>query len=316
MERSEASAVPAWRIGARTTRRLFALAILVAVPILVAAVLPSDLRMCHRSANELAAREPQPGEIVLHTLNVFGLPWPAGVDVTRRCAATADWLRTELPHVVALQEVWDEVARQPLLIEGYHASWWESDRGLLDQGGLLTLTRWPIVATSARTFSSSSGIEAMVAKGALRTRVQIDRETQWDVWNVHLQSGIDAGLVRGGQILELVEWVAAESGAQPIVMGDFNCGPGCAEWDALVAAFAAIGLEPRACPEPTYDAVSNPLATPEPPSAIDHVFVGRQLAGAMSPAQRRHDRPRDGVFLSDHYGVEVRWRGRVPGVSR
>lgn len=280
---------------------------LVAIPVLVAAVLPRGLRVSHRPALVSAAATAGPGDVVLHTLNVFGLPWPVGVDVPRRCDATAHWLQEELPHIVALQEVWDEAARSPLLLDGYHATWWESERGLLDQGGLLTLTRLPVVATSARSFTSASGIEAMVGKGALRTRVQIDRATHWDVWNVHLQSGLDAGVVRAGQIVELVQWVAAEQGAQPIVLGDFNCGPGSAEWDHLVLAFAGIGLEPRSCPEPTYDAGTNPLAAPEPPSAIDHVFVARGLAPTMSAASRRHTAPREGVFLSDHYGVEVRW---------
>lgn len=101
------------------------------------------------------------------------------------------------------------------------------------------MSRLPIVATSNHRFRQSAGVEALVGKGALCVVVQSAAGGQVAVWNVHLQSGLEAGAVRREQIRELAAWIHEVPTAGCIVLGDFNCGPGAAEWEALVQAFDA-----------------------------------------------------------------------------
>lgn len=244
--------------------------------------------------------------LVAQTLNVFGLPWPAGHDVGSRCSRTAAAIVEAAPDFVALQEVWDETSREPLLVRGYHAAFCESPQGLLGQNGLMTLSRHAIVCATSHCFCSASGLESWVSKGALRTVVSLPDASRLAIWNVHLQSGSDGGAVRGEQIRELAGWIRHAPERCRIVLGDFNCSPGDAEWHDLELEFDALGLALRSGGRPTYDHRHNPLAVVEPPAAIDHVFVDAAVHAHAAPAHRIHDRPRDGVFLSDHFGLEVR----------
>lgn len=273
---------------------------------LLAAQLPRHQRAIVRKAGTRVTQPATAG--VLQTFNVFGLPWPIGEQVTLRCDLVARALARTGPEVVALQEVWDEQARTPLLqLDGYHASWCDSPEGLFGQNGLMTLSRHPVLTATCRCFAAASGVEAFIGKGALRTIVARDDGSQLDVWNVHLQSGAEAGEVRRRQITELVDWVRGSVVPDRVVLGDFNCGPGDAEWDLLVRGLAALDLVPCACDLNTYDNTQNPLAADEPPSTLDHVFVTAAGAGALR-ARRIHDQPEQGTFLSDHFGLEVRLR--------
>ncbi len=244
--------------------------------------------------------------LVAQTLNVFGLPWPAGHEVASRCLRTAAAIAESAPDFVALQEVWDETSREPLLVRGYHAAFSESPQGLLGQNGLLTLSRHAIAGADSYCFRSATGLEAWVGKGALCTVVTLPDGARLAIWNVHLQSGRDGGAVRGEQIRELAGWIRNAPERCRIVLGDFNCSPGDAEWNDLELEFEALGLARRSGEQATYDHRRNPLAAIEPPAAIDHVFVDAQVHAAAAPARAIHDRPRDGVFLSDHFGLEVR----------
>ncbi|MBL8753891.1 MAG: endonuclease/exonuclease/phosphatase family protein [Planctomycetes bacterium] len=244
-------------------------------------------------------------ELVVHSFNVFGLPWPVGDVATARCAILAGRIVDERPDVVALQEVWDATAREPLLVPGYHAAWCDSPQGLLGQSGLLTLSRFPVLEAKSFAFTGGSGLEALVGKGALRTVLAVSLDQRLAVWNVHLQSG-DAQATRLRQLDELCGWIAAAGDEPRVVVGDFNCGPGCAEWPTFVTRLGAVGVVLGSGDQCTYDCRVNPLAAPEPPAGIDHVFVDRRAHGGHAPGWRIHDRPTDGRFLSDHFGVAVR----------
>lgn len=242
---------------------------------------------------------------VVQTWNVFGLPWPVGHEVPRRCAAAAAAIAAMDADVIALQEVWDDDSRLPLLATGHHAAWCRSPQGLMGQNGLLTLSRHPVLSAENLCFHAASGIEALIGKGALRTRLALPGGCTLTVWNVHMQSGTDNARVRRAQIVQLAAWIGAESDGQRLVLGDFNCGPGDAEWSLLCAEFAALGLLPRSGHEPTYHPGCNPLAAPGPPESIDHVFVDAAIANATPPARCSCPRGDDGAVLSDHFVVAL-----------
>ncbi|MBL8748237.1 MAG: endonuclease/exonuclease/phosphatase family protein [Planctomycetes bacterium] len=292
-------------LGVLRDRRLRLAAILSVAVAFAAGGLPRAARAAVRSSAPPRNASQLRNGLLLQSLNVFGLPWPAGNDVANRCSRIAAAIDASAPDVVALQEVWDDESRTPLLVEGYDAAWCESASGLLGQNGLMTLSRLPIVESRLFRFSSASGVEVWTSKGALRTVLSAPGGGSIPVWNVHLQSGVDAGTIRADQIRELTAWIAECGDRCCVVLGDFNCAPGDAEWPALVDRLAALGIERRSGDEPTYDHFQNPLATPEPPAAIDHVFVGAALPGRETRAHRAYDRPSEHGFVSDHFGLEI-----------
>ena len=255
---------------------------------------------------------PSSGEpFVVQTWNVFGLPWPAGHEVSRRCIAAAAAIVASGTDVIALQEVWDDDSRIPLLATGHHAAWCTSSQGLMGQNGLLTLSRHPVLAADNHCFHAAAGIESLIGKGALRTVLALPGGSTLTVWNVHLQSGAEASAVRSSQIRQLASWIAASGDRNRLVLGDFNCGPGDAEWSQLCTVFAALGLLPRSGHEPTYDPGCNALAAAGPAVSIDHVFVEAAVADCTPPARCLCPRDDDGAVLSDHFALAV----RLPGPS-
>lgn len=259
-----------------------------------------------------ALRPPGEGEpFVVQTWNVFGLPWPAGHEVPRRCIAAGAAIAASGIDVIALQEVWDDDSRLPLLATGHHAAWCRSSQGLLGQNGLLTLSRHPVLAAENHCFHAAAGIESLIGKGALRTVLAVPGGATLTVWNVHLQSGAEDAAVRRAQISQLAAWIAAAGDRNRLVLGDFNCGPGDAEWSLLCTEFAALGLLPRSGHEPTYDPGCNVLAASGPAVSIDHVFVEAAVADFTPPARCLCPRDDYGAVLSDHFALAV----QLPGPS-
>ncbi len=239
----------------------------------------------------------------LQTLNVFGLPWPLAPDVEPRCRRIADRVAAEDVDVIALQEAWGEDASAPFAMPEHHRASCCTPASLFGSSGLMTLSRHPIRHAETRVFAAAVGIERLVSKGVLRTIVALP-DGDLDVWNLHLQSGLADVAVRRAQIDELLRWlVAAADQPRQVVLGDFNCGPGDAEFAHLVDGLRALGFVHASCGLPTYDATQNPLAMAEAPREIDHLFVRGHRTAPV--ARRVYDRPIDGLLPSDHFGVEA-----------
>lgn len=304
-----ARTAPSWR---RLRRRVWRLARhrLVVTSALVGLVLYGSTTRSGRAAilpaNGTCAGAAATERLRLATLNVFGLPWPLAPDAAVRCRRIAATLGDAGVDVLALQEVWSSELQAAFAVAGYHRVC-DEGAGLIGGCGLLTLSRHPVRGAELRHFAGGGGIERMVQKGVLRTVLALPGG-DLDVWNLHLQSGVADADVRAAQIDELLGWLGAD-GVVPFaaVVGDCNCAPGDAEFERLAAGLRALGFEHAPCGAPTYDATSNPLATPEPPAEIDHVFVRWPARPDAAPlrARRVHDTPSPHGFVSDHYGVEL-----------
>ena len=245
-----------------------------------------------------------PSPVRVQTLNLFGLPWPLAPDVEARCRCIASRLAGQSVDVIVLQEAWGEEASAPFALPELHRASCCSPACLLGSTGLMTLSRHAIRHAENRVFQAEEGIERVVAKGVLRTIVELPGGRLLDVWNLHLQSGLDDAHVRAAQIDELLGWLADDAQGQlAVVAGDFNCAPGDPEFARLVAGMHALGFVRAACDRPTYDATANPLAMPEEPKEIDHIFA--RGCGDSLHGMRVWDRAIDGLQPSDHYGVEA-----------
>jgi hypothetical protein len=114
----------------------------------------------------------------------------------------------------------------------YHAgSVWPAltDTRLID-GGLLILSRFPIVERSQHAFSQGSGSDGICAKGVLYARVQLspDLSDSLHVFTTHTQAGDrprEYG-IRSSQLQELTTFVAHTLRDDPysplLITGDFN----------------------------------------------------------------------------------------------
>jgi endonuclease/exonuclease/phosphatase family metal-dependent hydrolase len=157
---------------------------------------------------------------------------------------------------------------------------WETTQ----DGGLMLLTTYPIVAASGMIWSDQTGVEELGAKGALYARIQLDPENSEcyiHVFNTHLAArdpeftGPDGrGQVphpdqnwkaREKQIEELVTFISNcirdDKVGNPIILcGDFNViAPFPANWGGDLVVPAEIDAT-KAIPSPQYDELIKLLA--------------------------------------------------------
>jgi endonuclease/exonuclease/phosphatase family metal-dependent hydrolase len=180
--------------------------------------------------------------IKLLTYNVCGLPTPIG---TMECKPKRFFrigreLRTISADIIGLQEMWESSTELVLKASNYphRFSELEVDRLrrnlLLGRSGLALMSKYPMTDCELLHFTHSSGLEWMVRKGAMYSRIQTP-QGEVDVYNVHLASEPErlnklfvstnaSNLIRENQLRELRDWIVRRSKPHiPVyVMGDFN----------------------------------------------------------------------------------------------
>lgn len=173
----------------------------------------------------------------LLSLNVWGLPQLCGfgsIDHTR-FEKIAALLNAGTEDIVLLQEMWDPATTKILDRAGYPFVGKATKDGFINGSGLVTLSRYPIVESEFLQFSDVSGLERLVKKGALRTRLRISSTVEIDVVNVHLASppeklnklfvsNFEFERILLSQLRQTKEWLRNRSSLPEltIVGGDFN----------------------------------------------------------------------------------------------
>ncbi|CAH0521329.1 unnamed protein product [Peronospora belbahrii] len=141
--------------------------------------------------------------------------------------------------VVILQEMFEVDPRQKRFVRDayamgfrYHCgSVWPQllDTRLID-GGLLILSRYPIVERDQLAYSQGSGSDGVCAKGVLYARIQLspDLSESLHVFTTHTQAGDDRKeyTIRLAQLQEMHQFIAKtiqdDPGMPILIMGDFN----------------------------------------------------------------------------------------------
>jgi endonuclease/exonuclease/phosphatase family metal-dependent hydrolase len=239
------------------------------------------------------------GSLRLITFNVWGLPrWING--------ASAEVERLE-PDLVALQEVWTRPARQSVPVSG---EWWVAgaaqSRFPFRRTGLVTLSRHPILGGIFFPFRHEAYPDKLVAKGAMKTTLQVGPGVILNLWNVHLQAGARADAVRACQVEELIDWVrhADDNQAADVIAGDFNFGPESPLYTRLTQG---LGLVSAASSEGaalvTYDGGGRGGQL----CSLDHVFIRLRggAAGRLGDPETVFTPGTLKERLSDHFGVRV-----------
>jgi endonuclease/exonuclease/phosphatase family metal-dependent hydrolase len=261
----------------------------------------------------------------------WNLWWRFG-DWQRRFEVIAAVLAETAADVVGLQEVWarGEVNAAGLLARrlGLHWAWVPSphpepwQRRIGDRSialGNAVLSRWPVAGVAhADLPAPSSGAPdgRRVLLAALDTPAG-----RLPFFTTQLSAFPGRSALRCAQVRRIASFVAAHSpadGLPPVVTGDLNAVPGSDE----VRLLEGLLTEPAVPDLPLVDAWryaapddrgitwsrGNPhaAATGEPDARIDYVLVGPPRgAGAarVTGARLAGDRPRGGVWPSDHAAV-------------
>ncbi len=262
-------------------------------------------------------------DVRILTLNIWNRlgPWD------ERLVAIRETLRAESPDIVGLQEVittpfGDALDQGKAIAEGlgYEVAFGRSHgEGFSFGNGVLS--RWPIVRSENHALPGGEDTEPRSLLCA-----EIDSPVgRIPFFVTHLAWRFHEGAVRQAQAVAVAEKVSAwgPRGATPaILVGDFNADPEADEIRYLKGltalgrgrcvfftdAFAVAGEGPGA----TF-AKRNPFAAPlrEPDRRIDYIFVQRtndDVRGDPVEARVSFDRPVNGVFPTDHFGVSATLR--------
>jgi endonuclease/exonuclease/phosphatase family metal-dependent hydrolase len=294
--------------------------------------------------------------LTFYAQNMGLLPGPLykGIDRDRALDHLIGVLRERKPDLVGLSEMWSDGDRDrvvgelkdvyPHSLDGPHDPLVETPLGDLEAmgGGLLLLSRHPVVSKSSTVYRRCSGDDCLASKGALHARVQPrGHPCAVDVFLTHTQAPHPTLLgTTGGaraaveaQIRHLAAFVRAcrDAVCPAVLFGDFNVDYyGHRDlYDFLVATLGApVDLEPVV----PFDGRARPLATSESDDGVvssfhgghplragddgerfgktaerlDYIFAFPGLLYAQHPASSRVvvEQWEPGRDMSDHYGVE------------
>ena len=260
------------------------------------------------------------------TLNIWnqGGPW------VQRLSGIRTELTELAPDMVGLQEVLrpsstDGPDQAELIAEGlgYHIAYGAA----FDSGGIqfgnAALSRFPIRRTEIFPLPKVDTEES-------RSLLFAELDAPFGpvpFFVTHLNWRFNEGYVREAQVVAIAEHVKALApihGFPPIIVGDFNATPdsdeirymkGLSSLGGKSVYFAdTFGIVGRG--EGTTFSRHNPFASTlrEPNRRIDYIFVrGPDGRGRGEPLDAHvcFDRPTDGIYPSDHFGVSATIRAEV-----
>lgn len=231
----------------------------------------------------------------------FNIWHDAGGQWPRRLELLTATLRAANADVVALQEVLED-SRKGLPNQadtiaaalGYPEVHFVAvePEGAPKRYGNAILTRLPVIEVDRHKLEPLNDYRT-----AIRVRVRTETGPV-DIVGTHLAWKPDQGPVRAQQLADLLAWLP-QDGVPLVVMGDFNAPLD----DSGLAAMGPPRFE-SALPAGAAETTLNP-ARGHDPRVIDHIFVEREHFAVMG-AEVIGDRPVDGEYPSDHFGVVAR----------
>ncbi|NXY98576.1 DUF504 domain-containing protein [Streptomyces sp. BR123] len=249
-----------------------------------------------------------PGRVRLLTWNTLWDRYDAPhIATARRRPLLLAALEAADADVIALQEVEPELLgmllAQPWVRAGYTVGTDPAGKDV-DTSGLLLLSRLPVAEAGLHLLGPYKAVAAVTVHTAGGPLV---------VAGVHLTSDHTEGgaELRGTELARIQEGLSGID-ADVALLGDFNDGRGGPEGPAAALGMRDAWTEVHGVQDstPTFDPVANPLAAVGSlsgrPGRLDRVLL-RSAAAEVRRAVLRGDSPAadDGLFVSDHYGVEA-----------
>jgi endonuclease/exonuclease/phosphatase family metal-dependent hydrolase len=261
-----------------------------------------------------APAQPAPAgdELRVMAWNVALIPWPFASDGQRARAAVIPLLARG-HDVVVLSEAFDDDLRDGLA-RGLRSEYPHRTRvvgkdgllGLLHQdGGVVLLSRWPIVREAQVVYRDRAGVDALARKGAIYACVQKGAR-RWHVFGTHLQSA-DRADVRTRQLEALRRFVDAQAipADEPVLFaGDLNVDLAGPELPRALSTLDAV-LPPITGLGATWDPPANRLASGRR-EFLDYVLWSRRHARpAAAVLEARRVRAPFPLWLGGRWGREA-----------
>lgn len=252
-------------------------------------------------------------ELKVLTLNVWGLPSLLGKDRKARFERLGQTLNDY--DIVTLQETFSndiEILRKSTRFP-YHLRW--NNTGLRMGSGLYVLSKYPIIRNDFRQFGNCTVADCLARKGVLFTRIDHPTLGAVDVYTTHYQAEAKpvAEKIRIEEDNKVMqEFVGQNNSPYPtIITGDFNSKPDFPEYLDLNRRLPLIDTWRTAngnAPGYTSDPSNLYKAGKEQGARIDYIFVLKQntYKTSVQEVQVTHNKPVEGFFLSDHFGVSAK----------
>ncbi len=241
----------------------------------------------------------------------------------REIAARLRRLRAEgkAPQVVMIQEAFNhwsaKAAREsgyPYILEGNGAR-----LGKVGGSGLFILSEHPVFISGNADYKECTRFDCLANKGIMHARVVVPEWMRsFDVYNTHMNadeppaSPEESMKARLAQIRDFAAFVrrTREPGIPAVLAGDFNFRQGNADY----ALFESLLGGTNAGEECARSACAGDPPGPIMKETVDHLYRLDGTRGGLKAAgfARTFTEPHDGEPLSDHWGLEARWRLVVP----
>ncbi|MFE4258672.1 poly(A) polymerase [Streptomyces sp. NPDC056883] len=255
-----------------------------------------------------AARTQRPSQIRLLTWNTLWDRYDAPRIATarRRPLLLADLAAADA-DVIALQEVERELLgmllAEPWVRARYTVAANPGGRDVAESG-LLVLSRLPVREAGVHVLGPHKAVVAVTVDTAGGPLVVAATHLTSD----HTERGEDR---RTAELARLSEGLAGIEAADVALLGDFNDGRSGAEGPAAALGLRDAWTEVHGPQDETatFDPVANPLAAVGSltgrAARLDRILL-RSAGVRVAEAALRGDSPSaDGLFISDHYGVEA-----------
>jgi endonuclease/exonuclease/phosphatase family metal-dependent hydrolase len=229
-----------------------------------------------------------------------------------------DWRTTHIPEflrgydAVVLQEAFSAKHRSSIVSAlakeyPYNSGVLGQDEFLSYNGGVIVLSRWPILKLDQLLFDACEGSDCMVQKGVIYASIEKGTE-RVHLFGLHLQAQKEYAPSRLAQFPQLQQFIKAQNIPESelvLVAGDFNVdyfsNDTDHEFGQLTTSLGLVLAE--ASPEPSYDIKSNTYVEDPVSERLDYIFYSsRHLVPPQASNQVLHFR-KQGADLSDHHAV-------------
>ncbi|CAM5334889.1 hypothetical protein SAVIM338S_00973 [Streptomyces avidinii] len=257
---------------------------------------------------ERGSRAAGPARVRLLTWNTLWDRYDAPrISTARRRPLLLADLAAADADVIALQEVERELLAmllaEPWVRDGYTVA---ADPGGRDvaESGLLVLSRLPVREAGGHALGPHKAVVAVTVDTAAGPLVVAATHLTSD----HTERGADR---REVELALIREGLAGIEAASVALLGDFNDGRSGAEGPAAALELRDAWTEVHGATDgtPTFDPVANPLAAVGSLSGraarLDRILLRAGEVRVARAALRGNFPASDGLFISDHYGVEA-----------
>lgn len=238
-----------------------------------------------------------------------------------------DWRTERIPYflrgydAVVLQEAFSEQHRN-LIVKAlkaeypYNSGILGEDEFLSFNGGVIILSRWPILEMDEIVFKGCDGSDCMVKKGVVYTAIEKQGE-RIHLFGLHLQAQKEHAQARVGQFPQLQRFMLQQRIPQSelvLVAGDFNVDYFSNDTNGEFSQLSSISslILPENSPAPSYDHASNTLVDESVAERLDYIFYSAEHLVPLTASNEVLHFRQEKLDLSDHHPVAGHFNTGTP----